>query len=74
MSPIGVRQIIFLEKNIAVGDAVSAKSYYNYKTGFETWRGNLAFERQKSARSLKTLDSTPVGAKTIDPKTLTMDL
>ena len=70
MLPIGVRLIIFL-KIIAVGDAVSAKSNYNYKTDFETWRENQEFERQKNARSQPPFESTSVGAKLPDPKKIT---
>ena len=38
-------------ESTAVGDAVSAKSYYNYKTHFEVLRENQQFERQDIARS-----------------------
>ena len=59
-------------KNTVVGDAVRAKSYYNYKTGFENWRKNQEFERQNNARSRPPLDLTTVVAKTPDPKILTL--
>ena len=55
-----------------VREKVSAKSDYSYKTDFEIWRENQGFEIQKNARSQPPLDSTPVGAKTPDPKTLTL--
>ena len=41
---------IFGESTV-VGEAVSAKSDYNYKTDFEIWKKNQEFERQKIARS-----------------------
>ena len=56
-----------------VGDDLSAKLDYNYKTGYETWRGNQEFQRQKNASSQPPLDSTPDVAKILDPKTLTTD-
>ena len=74
MFTIGVRLIIFLEKNIVVEDAVSAKSDYKYKTDFVTWRENQEFERQNIARSRPPLDLTPVGVKNVRPQTLTTDL
>ena len=60
-------------KTTAVGNYVIAKSDYNYKTDFDTWRENQEFESQKNARNLPPLDLNPVGAKKSDPKTLTMD-
>ena len=51
---------------------MSEKSDYSYETNFENLRENQDFERQKNARSRPTLDSTPVGEKTSDPKTLTL--
>ena len=56
----------------AVGDAGIAKSEYNYKTDLGIWKENNEFERQNISRSLPPLDSTPVGAKNSDPKTLTL--
>ena len=43
-------------ETIEVGDAVSAKSDYNYRTDFETWTENQEFELQKNARSQPPLD------------------
>ena len=58
-------------RTTAIGDSVSAKSDYKYKTDFETWRENQEFERQNNTRSRPPSDSTPVGVKTSDPQTLT---
>ena len=59
---------VFGESTV-VGYAVRSKSDYNYKTDFEILRGNQEFELQKNARSQTHLNSTPVGAKTTEPKT-----
>ena len=54
--------------NTALGDNVSAKSYYNYKTYFENWRGNQELAHQNNARSQPPLESTHVNAKRQTPK------
>ena len=60
------------EKITKVRYEVSAKSDYSYKTDFGIWRENQDLERQNNARSQPTLESTPIGAKMSDPKTLTL--
>ena len=79
---------IFGETTV-VGDSLSAKLDYNYKTDFEIWKENKEFKRQNVSMSqpplgathvgtnasnakILTLDSTPVGTKTPDPKTQTL--
>ena len=65
---MGVRRISFFGITTAVGDALSAKSDYNYKTDFGIWKENQEFERQNNARSRSPLDSTPVVGKSQTPE------
>ena len=65
-------------QSAAVRDAVREKSDYskeNYKTDFEIWMENtkFKFERKNIEGSGPPVDSTPVGAKTSDAKTVPTD-
>ena len=52
---------------------MSAKSDYNYKTGFENWKENQEFELQNIAMSQSPLESTPVDTKRPDAKIPAME-